>query len=111
MNATRLKKLLEEMIQHEETVLTDKGTDYASNEDRLSNFKVLADLLGLTPIQVWGVYCFKHLLAVASYVRNGQVESEPIEERITDVRNYMVLGNALIAEASEVEPSGGADDE
>ena len=86
------------MEEKEHHLLVTKGNDYACNEDRLSNFKQLAEFLGLSPLQVWAVYTFKHILAISQYVREGQVESEPIEERIADARNYLVLGLALIKE-------------
>jgi hypothetical protein len=89
------------METKERDLLEKKGRDYASDRDRLSNFKYLAEMLGLTPLQVWGVYCFKHLMALSQFVREGQVASEPIDERIADIRNYMILGQALIVEARE----------
>jgi hypothetical protein len=72
--------------QHSEIVAINKtkGHDYAGEEDALSNFKRNADRLGLTPIQVWGVYFHKHLDAIETYVREGGVASEPIEGRIQD---------------------------
>ena len=53
-------------------------------------------MLGITPMQAWGVYYLKHVLAVATYVKYGKVESEGIFERFVDANNYAYLGLALI---------------
>lgn len=75
-----------------------KGKDYSGDEDALSNFKVLAQRLGMTPLQVWGVYALKHIAAIESYIKNGSVESEPIEGRIDDAILYLFLLRGLIEE-------------
>lgn len=73
-----------------------KGADYAKDTDRLSNFKDNANQLGLTPKQVWAVYAAKHWNAICSYIKNGQVESEPIESRLHDLILYSFLLLGLI---------------
>lgn len=77
-------------------VLLKKGNDYAAGGDRLANFKRLSERLGLSPIQVWGVYFIKHVDAILEFAKAGKVESEPIRERFVDARNYLDLGLALV---------------
>jgi len=81
-------------------LLTVKGHDYTQgakgDEGRLKNFYTSAEALGLTPLQVLGVYMKKHLDAVFTYIGKGKVESEPIEGRIHDAVNYLLLLNKLI---------------
>jgi hypothetical protein len=90
---------------HHEAILGlcgTKGADYSNGEDRLSNFKLQAKSLGLTPYQVWGVYANKHWDAVNTFIRNnGQVESEPIESRIHDIILYSYLLLGLIKDQDE----------
>lgn len=81
-------------------VLTVKGNDYTQgkgNLDRLNNFTSGATALGLQPRQVLAVYLYKHLTAVLRYLKEGQVESEPIEGRIVDCINYFLLLGKMIA--------------
>jgi hypothetical protein len=75
-----------------------KGKDYSeSNEDILINFKKAADKFGMTPYQILGVYMDKHYCAILNYIKNnGQSESEPIEGRINDAINYLILLRGLI---------------
>lgn len=81
-------------------VLAVKGDDYTiGTGDRLHNFKSVAEFTGMTPEQVLGVYFYKHVSAIFAYIKNGkQSESEPIEGRITDVINYMLLFNKMVQE-------------
>lgn len=73
-----------------------KGKDYAGSEDALKNFKEVAKRTGLTPKEAWLVYFTKHMMAIETFIRNGQVESEPIEERIKDAILYLFLLHGLI---------------
>lgn len=87
-------------------VLTVKGNDYTQgkgNLDRLNNFTTGAEALGLQPRQVLAVYLYKHLTAVLRYLKEGQVESEPIEGRIVDCINYFLLLGKLIAHEKREE--------
>lgn len=73
-------------------ILSVKGHDYTQGSpNRLANFDEAADFLGLTPFRILGVYLYKHIVAVFSFLRHGRVESEPIEGRIHDVINYALL--------------------
>lgn len=85
-----------------DNLLTLKGADYEvgnhadADRKRLSNFYAEAETLGLTPFQVLGVYMHKHLRAIDNFLAKGKVESEPIEGRITDAVNYMLLLYKLV---------------
>jgi hypothetical protein len=90
-------KLFVQMCAEERELLMLKGIEYSGKEDRLNNFKKLAQLLGLTPIQILMVYLTKHLDSIYSYSRTGVVTStETIQSRIADARNYLALLRGLI---------------
>lgn len=82
-------------------VLLAKGADYAGSIDRLANFKRGAALTGATPEQIAFIYLSKHYDAVATYVREGKLSSEPIEGRLVDCLNYILLLGALIHESKQ----------
>lgn len=86
-------------------VLQSKGADYTvGSSDKLANFKRSADFTGLTPQQAWSVYFYKHVAAIFSYVKTGgQAESEPIEGRIVDAINYLLLFGKMVAETKRRE--------
>ena len=81
-------------------VLDVKGKDYTvGSKDRLANFNRAAELLGMQPEQVLAVYWYKHVVAILNYIRTGgQSESEPIEGRIVDNIDYMLLFWKMVAE-------------
>jgi hypothetical protein len=76
-----------------------KNADYSQGEqkgDRIAAFRRIAKDVGITMEQAWSVLCQKHWGAVMKYVKEGTLESEPIEGRITDIINYMVLLAAIV---------------
>lgn len=90
----------DEMIAKCCEVLQVKGNDYTiGSSDRLANFRRAGEMFGVTKEQALAIYFYKHVAAIFSYVKNnGQTESEPIEERITDVINYMLLFYKMVKE-------------
>ena len=77
-----------------------KSEDYASEEDRLLNFKRSGGNVGLSPEMVLMVFAGKHFDAINSFVRAGGKDdrSEPIIGRIYDLQNYLDLLIGLIEE-------------
>lgn len=100
-----LRKDFVEMMDAHYAKITEiqrvKGNDYAGNDDALANFKKQADDWGLTPEQVWGVFAGKHWSAIKTFIKEGDVQSEPIEGRIHDVILYCFLLLGLNAEKGE----------
>jgi len=74
-----------------------KGRDYTGDEDALANLRDMPRA-GITGLQKLWVYLDKHIRAIETYVREGQVESEPIEGRIHDAVLYLLLFGALVEE-------------
>lgn len=126
MNQEDFTSLIQSTQAATADLLIRKGAEYASDLDRLDNFKKNAALLGLSPLQVWSVYAFKHVDAVQSYMRKihdnsldhagtGTLRanifsvdnslSEPIEGRFHDIINYMYLGLALLEDTRNSNPS------
>jgi hypothetical protein len=91
-------KIVEPTFEAVRALNQNKGRDYSGDADALSNFKRHATSLGLTPEQVLYVYLAKHWDAITSYVKNGQVESEPVDGRIDDAITYLLLLKGLVSE-------------
>ena len=96
MNTSTFNACTQELLEHCRKIRDSKGIDYTDGEDRLSNFKTNAKRWCTNPRLVWAIYFGKHLDAIASHVHRGQVESEPIKDRIADAINYLILYWALI---------------
>lgn len=103
MKNTDFEKLVIEFRAKQDLLILSKGHDYTvgnGDADRLWNFKAVADMLGITPMQALGVYWLKHVLAICTYIKLGKVESEDIDGRFLDESNYNLLGRALIEDLS-----------
>lgn len=101
MKRSDFNKIWDKVIAECTEINRTKGNDYAGDSDALRNFKEVAARTGMTPLQCWGVYWAKHVMAVETRVQNGAVESEPIESRINDIIVYMILLRALLEEENE----------
>ena len=85
-----------------------KSTDYAKEEDTLSNFKEMAHFTGTTKYQAWLVYFGKHMTTIINSIRRSpempQVESEPIKTRIVDAIVYLQILDYMIEEDVAARP-------
>ena len=102
MNVKDLDVLIDESFKRQMRILETKGKDYTQGqEDRLINFRRIADELEIPVRQVWWVYFKKHIDAILTWVKKGEVESEGLEGRFDDAHNYLYLGEALYKEYRE----------
>lgn len=88
------------VLEECDRVLKSKGNDYTQRQPgdkgRLKNFYRNGERLGLPAVKILALYLNKHLDAIETFVRHGQVESEPIEGRIVDAVNYLLLLAKLV---------------
>ncbi len=81
------------------SLIKAKNADYTqgtAKRDRIAAFRRISGDIGVPMEKVWAIFCQKHWGAVMKFVKDGQVESEPIDGRINDIINYMVLLGAII---------------
>lgn len=97
--------------RHCRSVMASKGTEYSQGqEDCNSNFKRQAEELGLSPLQVLKVYLNKHLDAISYAIKTNNFDgSEPIEGRIGDAVNYLLIAASLIDESRPPKTPGELD--
>lgn len=85
-------------------IIKRKNADYSQGEqkgDRIAAFRRIARDIDITMPQAWAVFAQKHWGSIMKYVKTGSVESEPIDSRIDDLINYLVLFGAIVAELEE----------
>ena len=88
-------KVVEPMWAEMQNIFATKGKDYSGDTDRLLNFKRVAERLDISPIQVAGVYLYKHLDAMDTWFRTGKLSGEPIEAKFVDIIAYILLLQGL----------------
>lgn len=86
-----IKELLDKCLKLRQT----KGIEYSNSDDINANFKA-GEKLGLTPEQTCMVYALKHYQSIEYYVKNQKYLSEPIEGRIQDLVNYLLILYSLL---------------
>lgn len=101
MKKARFLQLLADQLTTLQKLTASKGVEYArSDDDQLANFKRHGVELGLPPLKVLAIFLNKHLDAVKSYIKTGEVLSEPIESRIDDAILYLILLKAMIEDTN-----------
>jgi hypothetical protein len=97
-------EIFNQHLQHMQEVTVDtlmhKAKEYATDGDRLHNFKVAAAIQGVSPKEALAGMMAKHTVSVYDMIGSG--EDYPLdlwEEKIKDSINYLFLLWALIQEA------------
>jgi len=97
-------ELLKKTIEQIHELSKNKGEEYAGHgNDRLANFRQIANDLNLNMEDVWACYTTKHWRAVMTYIndlKNGTrpFRLEPISGRLDDLIVYCILFKAMIEE-------------
>jgi hypothetical protein len=94
--------VLNETIRKCKATLATKKDLYASDQDRLDNFKQAARLQKCTQAKaLWGMVS-KHIIALSSYINlledGYAVNAEELEEKIGDIINYHILLRGIFKE-------------
>jgi hypothetical protein len=103
LNAERFNEVKEELRLEAEGIATAKRPGYTQgNVDVLKNFKRAGEFAGVTALQAWSVYAWKHMAAILTYAKDPTIpQAEPILGRAADLRNYLDLFMGLVDEDAE----------
>jgi hypothetical protein len=98
-------KLVEVILDECRQTLSKKATEYATDADRLHNFKQAAAIENSTPEKALRGMLTKHIVSVydmITQVESGKSFPLPLwREKCGDIRNYMILLEALVAERTK----------
>lgn len=105
MNAEVFEKMLEDIMADMKNTLGKKANEYAkgTKADRMHNFKKGAMISGETPEDVLYGFMLKHWISMTDIledIRNSKPvpSKEYVREKLGDIRNYVVLLEALLEE-------------
>tara|TARA_R100000742_G_C4257934_1_gene75781 strand:+ start:107 stop:505 length:399 start_codon:yes stop_codon:yes gene_type:complete len=110
MNKKEYDKLRTEFIEDTLSLSDTKRIEYTEgnqNDNVLWNFDNISNNLGIKPIEVLSVYLSKHISSLFSYFKTRKTYSEPIEERVKDIINYLLLMVAMIKRDKKDIPVNG----
>ena len=101
MKTDQFEKLLESRLVKMKQTLGAKAREYATDSDRLHNFRVAAGVAETSVEKaLWGM-ALKHLVSVIDMIEGRtKVTPELVDEKIGDLINYLVLLEAVFTEAS-----------
>lgn len=96
-------KEFEQVFEHRANVCREvlivKAAEYATEGDRLHNFKAAAALKGTNPAEALGGMLVKHLVSLFDMIGSGEDYSREIwDEKIGDSLNYLFLLDAIVVE-------------
>lgn len=74
-----------------EKILIDRNSQYSSNTDRLHNFKVGAQLLGIKTYQFALSLMTKQWISLMDFQNGKEYSIVLLEEKIIDTINYLIL--------------------
>ena len=101
MKTEQFEIIVQEQIARCTSVLIDKAKEYAT-ADKLHNFKVAAQLQGITPRQALAGMMAKHTVSIYDMcVSHDDFSTDMWNEKITDHINYLLLLRAVVEEEKE----------
>jgi hypothetical protein len=99
MNSETFNKIVEDRCEAIKKTLIQKGKEYASDDDRLYNFKRQSEMNRQTPQEAARGNWTKHLVSVMDLIE-GRIEPTEylLNEKIGDSINYLILIESLFKE-------------
>lgn len=102
MTHEKFKDFIDQILEKATEILDTKSADYSSKSDKLANFKLQAQIDGITPIEALRGNHLKHRCSIRQGLddlQRGVVRPwEWWREKMIDDINYNLLLQALIKE-------------
>jgi len=110
MKNAEFENLLKKRLFLTSEVLSKKGDEYATEEDRFHNFKAAGRKEGISPVAALKGMMLKHVIAVDDLIRlyetdPSKLRAKVVEEKIGDYINYLILMEGLFVEVVLVPKS------
>jgi hypothetical protein len=102
MKHSEFEQILKRQISMCEDVLIKKATEYQTDTDVLHNFRVAAELQGITvPMALAGMMA-KHSVSIYDMCQEPDIffTQDMWDEKITDHINYLILLRAVVRETA-----------
>lgn len=90
MNHEEREQIIAKHLEACKSLRESKGVEYSNSDDANANFRSDLDI-GIDEISSLSVFANKHYRAIRSFVRTRKIKSEPIQGRIHDLINYLLI--------------------
>lgn len=104
MNNKDFETVVGQQLDHCRDLLILKGKEYSTEEDKLHNFKIAAEMQGITQKQALGGMMAKHTVSIYDMIQS--VNDFPLikwDEKITDHINYLLLLRGILVEERDAK--------
>ena len=99
MNEKEFQEIFKAQVEQCQKTLFRKGAEYATDQDRLHNFKVAAALQGESQMEALAGMMAKHIVSIFDMVKlHDAYDMSLWDEKIGDAINYLILLKALLLE-------------
>lgn len=106
MNKTEFEKIFESRVSKTRDLLITKASHYASDSDRMHNFKRAGNIKHIHPCDALDGMLLKHLTSyydILGKINNGErIPQETIDEKLGDIITYFFLQEALMYDTDSV---------
>lgn len=101
MEESVFNEIIESQLQLCREMLVVKGAEYATEKDRLHNFRVAAAIQGVGPAEALAGMMAKHTASIYDLICDDSPGStlKVWEEKITAHINYLLLLKAIVLDA------------
>lgn len=108
MKAKQFNGIVDKQFLRSRDILVSKAGEYATDDDRLHNFKIAAALEGCTNRQAVAGFMAKHTVSIYDMCQSDQTfDMDVWDEKITDHMNYLFLLRAVLQdEAEDIQAEG-----
>lgn len=107
MEAKKFDKLCKELLDKSTSTLFDKSHEYATDEDRLANFRQPTTMTGMSTAEVCLMYQMKHIASVTKIAKESSKgilpSKELLQEKCQDMVNYTLIFYTAMMEMIEAE--------
>jgi hypothetical protein len=91
MNIEERNIKLSEFFDECKAILISKGKDYNPTGIAFDDLNEAAKDIDRGPVHVLWIYMGKHISAIRTFIRRGNVASEPVRGRLMDLANYCAM--------------------
>lgn len=107
MDAKKFEKLCKALLDESQNTLFWKSQEYATDTDRLANFRQPSSMMEASPAEVCLMYQMKHIASIAKIAKESSKGVLPtrelLQEKCKDTINYTLLFYAAMIEMIEHE--------
>jgi len=102
MNLEQQREAIQAFTKKMIETIASKGDDYA-DEDRLSNFKDVAYITGLTPEMICFVLMAVKIVRLKQLLSGKTPKNEPMKDSLLDLSDYSFLLDCILDENNELQ--------